>query len=126
MDNIELVLIRGIPGSGKTTLARRLFPAYEHFEADDFFMVDGVYVYDASKIAEAHIDCQRRTREAIIQGKSVVVSNTFIRRWEMDYYLSLAVVYGVMRTVLVAGGEYDNTHGVPVGVIKRMKRTFEI
>jgi len=32
----ELILIRGISGSGKTTMAKRDFPDHEHFEADMF------------------------------------------------------------------------------------------
>ena len=33
---VELVIIRGIPGSGKTTIAKAM-TGYQHFEADHFF-----------------------------------------------------------------------------------------
>lgn len=75
--NAELVLIRGLPGSGKTTMAS--VPAqvgYAHFEADLFFITDGVYSYDASRIRDAHAWCQRKTREALASGRRVVVSNS--------------------------------------------------
>ena len=49
----EIVLIRGLPGTGKTTLAKTM-EGYAHFEADIFLEVDGVYVYDPSRIKAAH------------------------------------------------------------------------
>ena len=56
--NAELVLIRGLPASGKTTMASVLpMIGYKHFEADMFFEVGGVYLYDAKRIGEAHAWC---------------------------------------------------------------------
>ena len=43
----ELVLVRGLPGSGKSTYARSL--GYPNFEADMFFIKDGKYVYNPAK-----------------------------------------------------------------------------
>ena len=43
--------MRGLPGSGKSTKAKKI--AGEHgviYSTDDFFMVNGVYVYDAKMI----------------------------------------------------------------------------
>ncbi len=44
----ELFLLRGLPGSGKSTLAKSLSDS--HIEADMFFMKDGEYKFDGSKI----------------------------------------------------------------------------
>jgi adenylate kinase family enzyme len=69
------VLIRGLPGSGKSTMAREMVSAgYEHFEADMYSMIDGVYSYDASRIRDAHAWCQQETRQALAGGRCVVVS----------------------------------------------------
>ena len=86
----ELVLIRGIPGSGKSTMASVLVMiGYEHFEADMYFEVDGVYKYDSSRIREAHAWCQLMTQQALRRGSNVVVSNTFTQVREMAPYLEM-------------------------------------
>lgn len=67
-----LYLIRGIPGSGKSTFAQQLLAAEvvdSVFEADHYFYdVDGRYVFDASKIGEAHSRCQKATINVLNRG----------------------------------------------------------
>lgn len=41
-----LVIVRGLPGSGKTTYVRENFSPCEHVEADMFFEHKGYYVFD--------------------------------------------------------------------------------
>lgn len=49
--HVELLLIRGLPGSGKSTMAKEYAKAgYVHCEADQFFEIDGQYRFDASKL----------------------------------------------------------------------------
>ncbi len=47
-DKTNLILIRGLPGSGKTTFAKELASTFgvKHYEADMFFEVDGVYKFN--------------------------------------------------------------------------------
>ena len=52
----ELILVRGICGSGKTTVAQ-LFSAFT-LEADMYFNQDGEYKFDASKLKDAHQWCK--------------------------------------------------------------------
>jgi Chromatin associated protein KTI12 len=49
----RLVLIRGVPGSGKSTRAREL-QEYLHFEADMYFIRDGAYTFDSDLLPAAH------------------------------------------------------------------------
>jgi len=123
-----LFLVRGIPGSGKSTLAKRLIEeglADVHLEADMYFEVDGSYAFDPSKVSEAHKWCQEETVRAILGGKRVAVSNTFVKKWEAEPYLELASTHGVGVSVIVAKGNYQNIHSVPEEVILRMKESWE-
>jgi predicted kinase len=118
----QLILIRGLPGSGKSTRARALaIVGFDHFEADMFFEREGKYLYDASRIREAHSWCQSMTRRALASGKRVVVSNTFTRLKEMEPYWSMAERVRVVE----AKGAWGNVHGVPAERVRKMAERWE-
>ena len=117
----ELIIIRGITGSGKTTLAKAEYPQHAHFEADMFFIKDGEYKFDIKKLGSAHKWCQAQVKDSLDAGMDVVVANTFTRKWEMKPYLEM----GHSVKVVVAKGEFPNTHGVPQAVIENMKKRWE-
>lgn len=121
----KLVLIRGLPGSGKSTLGRSM-AGFVHVEADMYFdWCDGVYRFDPSKVKDAHAWCQNAARAALLTRRNVVVSNTFTRKWEMEPYLNMAKELGVEVEIIVAKGEYPNIHGVPEETIARMRERWE-
>lgn len=123
----ELILIRGIPGSGKSTLALTYIKkGYKHFESDQYFMVDGKYNFDASKLSLAHQDCFEKTRVALLAGNSVVVSNTFTRLWEMQNYINLAQTYQLPFKVIRCIGKFKNVHYVPDDILEKMTERFEL
>ena len=59
-----LYIARGLPSSGKSTFAKTL--GGTHFEADMFFMVDGEYKFDHTKLKEAHEWCRNGVNTAMI------------------------------------------------------------
>ena len=121
---IRLVLVRGLPGSGKSTLAKRHLDSFtRHFETDQFFMQDGTYKFDGSKLKEAHAWCLASTKRILDAGGRVVVSNTFTQLWEMQPYLDLVRPEEVL--VIKATGEFRNEHGVPSESVQRMKARWE-
>ena len=51
----KLYIVRGLPGSGKSTFAEALVGSdFLVCEADKYFMVDGEYKFDGSKLKDAH------------------------------------------------------------------------
>ncbi len=120
-----LYLIRGWPGSGKTTLAKELLAegkADVHYEADMYFEGSTLgYVFDPKLLPQAHAWCLRKTKEALDLGKNVVVSNTFIKVWELKKYIDL----GLPTEIRVCRGLFVNVHGVPIDKVISMRAKFE-
>jgi len=128
MTTKKLYIIRGIPGSGKTTMANEMIaknPKLKHFEADMFFEKDGQYKFNPGKIKDAHQWCQKEVRSALREGFSVIVSNTFTKIWEMVAYIQMAKENGASVRVLTLDGGYQNVHGVPKEKVQEMRDRFE-
>jgi len=140
MDNVneaqgELILLRGLPGSGKTTLAKiilqlRSTDEPEILSADDFFEdKEGDYNFDPTKLKEAHNYCQFRCSERMRQQKArIVVANTFTQEWEMDEYFKMAERYNYRVHTVVVENRHgnENVHGVPEDKLQQMKNRFQV
>ena len=124
----EIFLLRGAPGAGKSTLAKK-FEGARHFEADMFFMDEnGNYNFDVTKLRQAHEWCRNNVANTMSVGSDIVVSNTFTQEWEMEAYYKLAEQYGYRVYSLVVENRHEgvNEHGVPADKLEQMKNRFEI
>ena len=131
----KLYIVRGLPGSGKSTFAEALVGSdFLVCEADKYFMQDGEYKFDGSKLKEAHESC-RNTVETYMKDslvndqfyREIAVSNTFTQEWEMQPYFDLAKQYDYMVFTIVENRHSGvNQHGVPDEALTRMKDRFEI
>jgi predicted kinase len=124
----ELILLRGLPGSGKSTFAK-LFKTIEHYEADMFFMRGNGYEFDGSKLKEAHTWCQDLVLMAMKRSEpSIVVSNTFTQEWEMEVYYKLAKQFDYRVHSLIVENRHNgiNEHGCPEDKIQAMKNRFQV
>jgi predicted kinase len=122
-----LYIIRGLPGSGKTTLART-FAGSNVCEADDFFTdEDYNYKFNAANLPFAHIYCQNKCKALMEQGvENIAVSNTSSRRWEFAKYIEFAQVNGYrVVEITMTGDTYANIHQVPEVTIELMKARWE-
>lgn len=124
---MNLYLLRGLPGAGKSTIGKNL--KLVNFEADQYFMQDGVYKFDPSKIKDAHEWCQSRVKNCMIEGiKDISVSNTFTQEWEMKAYVDMASAYGYTVFSIVVENRHGgkNVHNVPTETLEKMKNRFEL
>jgi len=133
-----LYIVRGVPGSGKSTFAKKLV---EHdflvCEADKYFVdkETGEYKFDLSKIKEAHKFCQDLVetymKDSLVNDqfyREIAVSNTFTQEWEMEHYFGLAKKYGYTVFTLIVENRHGgkNIHNAPDEIIEKMKQRFEI
>ncbi len=124
-----LYLIRGIPGSGKTTLGKQILKGTNGVlvSADDYFTSsDGSYNFDPTKICEAHRSCQVRSNDAMSKGITpVVVANVFHKRLHMQPYLEYAEKHGYHVVEICVSSGFKNVHGCPEDKVRIFKDTFE-
>lgn len=121
-----LIIIRGLPGSGKTTKAKSLPPDIVHLETDQFWTdAEGNYNFDVNRLAEAHSWCLRETRKYLQQHRTVAVSNTFTTLGEMEQYIRLAIDFQCGLIVHNCENQFGTTHPVPDEVLIRMKARWD-
>ena len=131
-----LFLVRGLPGSGKTSFASAIWNDYAVCEADKFFYdKEGNYNFDPSKLKEAHNWCKNEVEIRMQDHQNnqqyypeIAVSNTFTQEWEMEDYFKLAEKYGYKVVSLIIENRHggQNVHGVPEDKLQIMKNRFEI
>ena len=129
-----LIILRGLPGSGKTSFAKYMF-SNNVFEADQYFYdKDGNYNFDASKLHAAHLDCQKRVEdlmkmsETTQYGSEIVVSNTATTEKELKPYYDLAEKYDYKVVSLIVENRHGskNVHNVPDEKLEQMKNRFSV
>ena len=118
-----LIIVRGIPGSGKSTFANR---HWKHVvEADDFFTINGSYYFNSAYLNQAHDYCWNRTLLLVHAGLDVCVSNTFVLANQITRYKLLAEALKIEFKVYKMTNEYQSIHSVPDNTVNRMKSTGE-
>lgn len=131
----DLILLRGLPGCGKTTLGKVIlqWPSTDKpdvLSADDYFVDEkGNYNFDGTKLKEAHNDCQVRCANKMkLECSRIVVANTFTQDWEMDSYFEMAKRYHYrVHSVIVENRHGNiNVHDVPEEKLLDMKKRFKI
>lgn len=122
----KLVLVRGMPGSGKSTIAAAMDTSWDsiQLEADMYFMDGGIYKFDADKLHHAHMWCQAETDQYLKKDYEVFVSNTFTTIKELRPYFDIALDNGILPAVYLAQNQFQNVHDVPQESLDRMKRRF--
>ncbi len=123
---MKVKILRGLPGSGKSTYAKKLAgEGWAHFENDMYFMKNGKYVFDETKAGEASNRCHQQFTKALRGGKDVVISNVFVTKKSIDRYVKAAEKMGADVKVIRFDKNFGSVHNVPKDVYANMKRNFQ-
>jgi len=123
-NDVRLVLVIGLPGSGKSTIASEFSETngFVHVEADQYFIdEDGVMSFSSELLEDAHEWCLSETKKLLDGGQNVIVSNTFITAEERTKYFALGYKFAVHTCY----GKFQSIHNVDQDVIDRMFYEFE-
>ena len=123
----QLILFRGLPGSGKSTLSESICD--DVYSADMFFERNGEYHFDATQLRTAHEWCKSHVEIALHADVPIIgVANTFTQQWEMDPYFELAKKYGYRISTIIVENRHEskNVHGVPDEALEKMENRFEL
>jgi predicted kinase len=88
-----MVIMRGLPGSGKSSLARILARNLSPnliCSADSYFETKDGYQFSKDRLSAAHAACLERAEDIVSYGGTVIIDNTNSRRSEYQKYIDLA------------------------------------
>ncbi len=129
-----VIIMRGVPGSGKTNMANYLAEGKHAVvcSTDSYFVTDGKYDRDHTKLRENHQKNLERFIQCLLDGIPLVIcDNTNIRHRDFENYVTAGDKFGY-RVAIVTLPHPDpevaakrNLHNVPVEAIRRMIEQWE-
>ena len=125
-NEITLYAIRGLPGSGKTSFAKSL--NLNFYEADQYFEKFNDNKFDYQLLKEAHQYCFDLVKKELLNGSSVVVSNTMTTNNEILEYQNLAKDLNARFVSIILENRHDgiSVHDVPNETLEKMNKKFDI
>lgn len=135
-----MVVMRGLPGSGKSYIVSMFKEKYGKScvvcSADEYFFRNGIYRFEQSKLVYAHNFCQEKAEKACRMNTPVVIiDNTNVCRWEMDFYRQLANTKSYIQLVVEPKTPWKfnpevlaskNSHGITVEIVQRRLEQWEL
>ena len=122
----RLVVIRGLPGSGKTTLATTKYETYKHYEHDMWFEKEYGYMkFSFDDLPKAQEWCQSRVRKSLEEGHNTVVANVFSNIKSMRPYLDMCLLLNLPFKVVETTGNFKSLHPVSKEAMASMRRNWQ-
>lgn len=128
MENKIVIIVRGTSGNGKSSFADYIKSLYKDVLiccADDYFTdKDGNYNWSLDKLPNAHMYCQNKFKQALLDEISlIIVANTSTREKDVNYYRNLAIEANYKVFVILLENWHNGTdiHNVPEETKERMK-----
>ena len=129
----SLILLRGLPGAGKSSLATILSEnnTYPIFSVDDFFTdeVTGEYLFNFNDNHLAYKQCEELSKDAMKQDISkIFVHNTFTMDWELEPYFKLAseFQYNLFVVTVENYHKQKNIHDVSDEQLQKMAEKYKV
>ena len=128
----SLFLLRGLPGSGKTTFAIELSEnnKYPIFSVDDYFTdTNGNYNFEFDKNYLAYHLCEENTKKSMLKkAEKIFIHNTFTLDWEIEPYFKLASEfnYKVFVVTVENRNATKNIHHITDEQIKKMAQKYKV
>lgn len=126
---MKLYIITGVPGAGKSTLAKSMIAdglADEHFEADMWMVKDNEYCFMPSKLGYCHKLCQGHVEVALQDGYNVIVSNTTLTIREAKPYIEIAQKLGAEIEIIHLTTKFGSIHNVPEEKMEQMEKKRQL
>jgi len=133
-----MVILRGLPGSGKSSLAEKIIKTAQQgisFSTDEFFIKRGVFTFKPELLGDAHAWNQRRAKDAVKDKRVlVVIDNTNTMAWEMRPYVELGLNNNYKVHIMEPNTDWKfkpkvlalkNSHNVPKQKIEIMLDRYE-
>lgn len=127
----ELVILRGLPGSGKSTFAHLLTTGRNSviIENDQHMYEDGVYIWKPSKMKGAIKETNEKLYRALKEGvELIVIANVNVRLADFNRYMEMGKEHGYKITSLVCENRANtkSKHGVDEETLCSMEENFQL